>query len=368
MTQLKSVVTLASVALLSACASTPSAPPPAYNPAMGAEAQAAEFIKAGNTKTRGGSQRVALTSCVVAFGTKTSGYATTKEGTFAYDDPDKVRVEAKVSTLYKLEGIDEARLQSITDTVCARAEQQLVAAGMDVMPHAELARTAQYQALAAKGRSTPVDWSLGKSDYQVYVPTGWTLFDQRFDGTGRTLKNIFGQASRSNPQALEAKLVNELGVTGVHLDIMIDFADVASSDENYTGFVGRNVGRDSASVDATVKLASTGMLKMITPEAINCHKLGCDTIMTSWPTYQSTRPLVSSEPFYTDMYDAQSTGSKVAEGLASAIGVLTAFTGGKGGSYDHSEWGVVADADAYTDISTRYAAHFVDLATIAQRQ
>ncbi len=353
--------------LLSGCASTPSAPPPAFNPALDAASQVPSFIQSANTKTRGDSTRVALTSCVVAFGTKTSGFAQTKAGTFAYQDPDKARVEAKVSTLYQLEGLSDAQLQSITDAICARAEQQLVAAGMDVMPHAALAATPEYQALAAKGRQAPVEWSLGKSDYRVFVPTGWTLFDQRFDGTARGIRNIFAQASRSNPQAMEAKLVNQLGVTGVHLDLMVDFANVSSSDEQYTGFVGRNVGRDEASLSTAVKLASTGMLKLVTPESINCHKLGCDTIATAWPVYQSSRPLVSSDPFYTAMTDAQSAGSKVAEGLASAIGVLTALTGGTGGTYDRTEWAVQADPAAYQDIATRYAGHFVDMAVLAQK-
>jgi len=113
--------------LLSGCASTPSAPPPAFNPALDAASQVPSFIQSANTKTRGDSTRVALTSCVVAFGTKTSGFAQTKAGTFAYQDPDKARVEAKVSTLYQLEGLSDAQLQSITDAICARAEQQLVA-------------------------------------------------------------------------------------------------------------------------------------------------------------------------------------------------------------------------------------------------
>ncbi len=360
-------ISFASAILVAACASTPPPPPPEFNPGLGANAQVKEFVQAANAKKRGKSERVALTSCVVAFGTKTSGFAQTKEGTFAYQDPDKVRVEAKVSTLYELQGMTTERLQAITDTVCSRAEQQLAASGLNVMSHAELARTTQYQALAAKGRATPVAWSLGKSDYTVYTPTGWTLFDQRFDGTGRTLKNIFGSASRSSPESLEAKMVNELGVSGVHLDIMIDFANVSSSDANYTGFVGRNVGRDEAKVTTSVKLASTGMLKIITPESINCHKLGCDTMMNGWATYASKRPLVSSEPFYTGMVDIQSTGSKVAEGFASVLGVATALFGGSGGSYDHTEWGVQADPNAYTDIATRYAAHFVELAAISQR-
>lgn len=360
-------ISLAGASLLAACASTPPAPPPEYNPGLGANAQVDEFVQAANEKKRGRSDRVALTSCVVAFGTRTSGYASTKEGTFAYQDPDKLRVEAKVSTLYQLQGIDPGRLQQITDRVCAQAEQQLAASGLRVMPHAELARTRQYQDLAAKGRAAPVNWSLGKSDYSVYTPTGWTLFDQRFDGAAGTLKNIFGAATRKSPESLEAKMVNELGVSGVHLDIMIDFASVSSSDANYTGFIGRNVGRDEASVTTAVKLAATGMLKIVTPESINCHKLGCDTIMNSWATYKSRRPLVSSEPFYTGLQDIQSTGSKVAEGFASVLGVATALLGGSGGSYDHTEWGVQADPDAYTDIATRYAAHFVELAAISQR-
>ncbi len=361
------VISLASATLLAACASTPPAPPPDYNPGLGPAAQVDEFVQATNAKKRSKYQRVALTSCVVAFGTKTSGFAQTKEGTFAYQDPDKVRIEAKVSTLYELQGVSNERLQAITDQVCGRAENQLAASGLDVMPHAELARTPQYQALAAKGRATPVKWSLGKSDYTVYTPTGWTLFDQRFDGTGRTLKNIFGAATRNSPESLEARMVNELGVSGVHLDIMIDFASVSSSDANYTGFVGRNVGRDEAQLSTAIKLASTGMLKIITPESVSCHKLGCDTTMQSWATYQSKRPLVSSQPFYTGMVDIQSTGSKAAEGFASLVGIATALMGGSGGSYDHTEWDVQADPNAYTDIATRYAAHFVELAAISQR-
>ena len=356
------------VALLAGCASTQTAaPPPEFNPALDAASQVSSFIRPANTKTRGESRRVALTSCVVAFGTKTSGFAQTQAGTFAYQDPDKARVEAKVSTLYQLEGSGDAQMQSMTDAICARAERQLADAGLDVMPHAELAATSAYQAVAAKGRQAPVDWSLGKSDYRVFVPTGWTLVDQRFDGKARGIKNIFAQASRSNPQALEAKLVDELGVTGVHLDLMVDFANVSSSDEQYTGFIGRNVGRDEASLSTSVKLATSGVLKLVTPDVIHCHKLGCDTMWTAWPAYQSSRPLVSSDPFYTGMSDAQSAGSKVAEGLASAIGVLTALAGGTGGSYDRTEWAVEADPTAYEDIATRYAGYFVDMAVLAQQ-
>ena len=105
------VAPVAAVALLSACASTPPAPPPAYNPALAAEAQAAEFIKGGNTKARGTTQRVALTSCVVAFGTKTSGFAQTKEGTFAYDDPDKTRIISRTCIVSRSRILSRTRLQ-----------------------------------------------------------------------------------------------------------------------------------------------------------------------------------------------------------------------------------------------------------------
>ena len=184
--------TLLLASLLGACASTPP-PPPAFDPSADVAGQAASFIQPVNADKRGNSRRVALTACNVVFGIKTSASASTQAGMF---ESNQGRVDAKISEVYLLQGVSDAQLQGITDRVCAQAEQQLARSGLDVMSHRELAATAEYQALTAKGRPGPVEWSVNKSDYKVFAPSGWTVFDQRFDGTGRGIANIIADRHR----------------------------------------------------------------------------------------------------------------------------------------------------------------------------
>ena len=350
--------TLLLASLLGACASTPP-PPPAFDPSADVAGQAASFIQPVNADKRGNSRRAALTACNVVFGIKTSASASTQAGMF---ESNQGRVDAKISEVYLLQGVSDAQLQGITDRVCAQAEQQLARSGLDVMSHRELAATAEYQALTAKGRPGPVEWSVNKSDYKVFAPSGWTVFDQRFDGTGRGIANIFKQATRNNPDALEGKLVNALGVTGVHVDILIDFASLKSGDEDNKGFLARMAGNDEAKLESSVELSVTGMLKLVTPETVNCHKLGCDTYHTMWPAYKSSRPLLAGSNFYTDVVDAESTAGKVAEGFATALGWLTAMAGGSGSKYNLSKWAVQADPARYASLAEQYSQHFVTMA------
>lgn len=352
-----------SALLLGACASAPVAPPPpAFDVRADPVAQSAQFITPVNAGDRGAGQQVALTACNVVFGIKTGANAQTQAGMF---ESTSGRVDAKVSQVYLLEGVSDARMQAITDRICARAGEQLAAAGMQVMPHAKLAATPQYQALTEKGRAAPVEWSVGKADYKVFAPSGWTVFDQRFDGTARGIANIFGAATRSNPASLESRLVHELGVNGVHLDILVDFASLSSSDQQNKGMLSRLAGADEASVETTLALSVTGMLKLVTPEVINCHKLGCDTLEQRWPMYKSARPLVATETFYSELRDAESTAGKVAEGVANVLGFLAAAAGGSGSSVSMSKWAVAADADAYAAIAEQYASGFVAMAAVA---
>lgn len=345
--------------LLAACASTPPPPPPAFDPTADVAGQAASFIEPVNTERRGNSRRVALTACNVVFGVKTSGSAKTQAGMF---ESTEGRVDAKVSEVFLLQGVSDQQLQAITDRVCAGAERQLARSGLDLMSHRELAATAEYQALSAKGRPGPVEWSVNKADYKVFAPSGWTVFDQRFDGAGRGIANIFKQATRNNPDALEGKLVNALGVTGVHVDILVDFASLKSGDEDNKGFLARMAGNDEAKLESQVELSISGMMKLVTPESVNCHKLGCDTINTFWPAYKSSRPLLAGSNFYTEIVDAETTAGKVAEGLATAVGWITALAGGSGSKYNLSKWAVQADPARYAALAEQYSQHFVTMA------
>ena len=347
-------------ALLVGCAagSADKPPPPPYNPTADSRSQSAEFIAANNEKKRGSSNKLALTSCNVVFGVRTGGNSSTHSGMF---EPTAGTLQAKIVQWYELEGVSDAQMQSITDRICADAEQQLQQAGFELMPQAQLMATSQYQELAAKGRPGPVEWEVAKSEYKVFAPTGRTVFDQRFDSGAKGIANIFKAATRSNPDALEGKLVNELGITGAHVDYIVDFASVAGRDDS-KGFLGRMAGQDQAEVTSTVELAISGSLKLVTPESINCHKLGCDTYHTMWPAYKSSRPLLAGSNFYTDVVDAESTAGKVAEGFATALGWLTAMAGGSGAKYNLSKWAVQADPARYASLAEQYSQHFVTMA------
>ena len=180
---------------------------------------------------------------------------------------------------------------------------------------------------------------MAKSEYKVFAPTGRTVFDQRFDSGAKGIANIFKAATRSNPDALEGKLVNELGITGAHVDYIVDFASVAGRDDS-KGFLGRMAGQDQAEVTSTVELAISGSLKLVTPESINCHKLGCDTNNAIWPAYQSKRPLIAQGKFHNGLRDAQSTANKIGEGIANVVGFLAAMSGGSGSS-QRRQWELV---------------------------
>ena len=354
-----------SAALLVGCAagSTDKPPPPPYKPSADSRSQASEFIAANNQKKRGNSNKLALTSCNVVFGVRTGGNSSTHSGMF---EPTAGTLQAKIAQWYELEGVSDAQMQSITDRICADAEQQLQQAGFELMPQAQLLATSQYQELAAKGRPGPVAWEVAKSEYKVFAPTGRTVFDQRFDSGAKGIANIFKAATRSNPDALEGKLVNELGITGAHVDYIVDFASVAGRDDS-KGVLGRMAGQDQAEVTSTVELAISGSLKLVTPESIHCHKLGCDTNNAIWPAYQSKRPLIAQGKFHNGLRDAQSTANKIGEGIANVVGFLAAMSGGSGSSLSISEWAVDADPQAYGQLAEQYSNGFIKMAALSAR-
>jgi len=165
--------------------------PPAYDPAASAASQAASFVAPGKAaKFMADVRKIAITSCNVMFAFKSNGSAGTQGGLFSQAG-GVTRAEAKVKVEYNLQGMDDASMQTLTNEICARAEDQTRAAGFDVVPAADLATNEDFQGMHQNARPIPFEYKAsGKGTstrYVVYAPEGQGVFDPRFIGTSAGL-------------------------------------------------------------------------------------------------------------------------------------------------------------------------------------
>jgi len=365
------VSALASAAVLTACAGKV-APPEPFNPAQAAEAQAASFIAQGKNADKYIKQvkKVAITSCNVMFAFKSNASAGTSGGMFA-EAGGVTRAEAKVTVEYNLHGMDDAAMQKLTNEICASAESRTRAAGFDVIPGNVLAANANFQGMHKNARATPFDYkSPGKGEstkYKVYAPTGQGIFDPRFIGVMAGLGAAFKAAKGDNPMQYEGKVMDELGADAMHLNILVDFSDMQSD-----GHGGAFVSKDSANVKAEARLAISGDMSFLLNSELNCWgkdaKRQCGADLGKVPTFNTSRPVISGQPFYKALRNETTTGDKVGSAVTKGLAMLAAASGTKGGmSVDITRYGVDVDPVQYGGEVKKYAGGFIDMLLVTAK-
>lgn len=354
---------LSAVTLLAGCASTP--PPPTYNPADAATAQAATFIGANKqAKYMADVKKVALTGCNVMFADRSSASASTGAGLFG--DPASSgtsRVDEKIIVVYSMVGLDDAVMQKMTDDICTDAERRMAEAGLDVVPRSELAKNEQYQKLLEAGRKSPYEFNVGSSTYKVFSATGSSIFDQRYIGTGSNLKQAFKSVGGAAAAQLETRMMNELGIDSVQMNMLVDFAQV-TSDGQARGFQLAN--KDSAKVDGKVQLAISGDVKVQPHSELKCWKaLGgrTDCMMKNnrSPVFFTKAPVLAGEPFYKDVRNATRTSDKVTAGLTKALATFSALGGVSSSSTSVTRWEVDVEPQQFARIGRQYMDGFMDM-------
>ncbi|HEX4872604.1 MAG TPA: hypothetical protein VFV27_09845 [Nevskiaceae bacterium] len=339
---------------LAGCAGSGAAPEaPRYNRSAGTAAQASQFVTAQHL-AGAAPQKVGITACNVLFATRTGASAATSAGLF---NTSSNRVEAKVSSWYYLQNLDDAAMQALTERICDGAEQRLSAQGLSVVPRAQLAASAELAPLLAKGEAAPYEWKdpASKTEYRIFAPGGLTV-----QGFGNALGNAFAIAGGDSPAQLEFLAGRAGGYTPVQLSVVVDFASVSGDGQRALGGL---ADKNSAEVQASVALSVSGSLKLMSPGLFECMpRLGkeyCYQKSQQIPQVVSQRPLVAEETFYSEIADIQSTAEKVGEGVANVIGLL-----GGGLSFSQSKNGVKVIPEVYTGTAERYALDFVEMAAL----
>ncbi len=350
MSKIVAVLISCSLPLLSGCGLIPKKETPKFDAAQPAAAQAPVFLNSQNTKFNGDLNKLAVVSCNVLFGSISSGQAATSAG-FANHDG---RVEKSINSLYYLRGISDAQLQTLAEELCAQAKASFKSAGYAMVPDAEVSAHEAYQKLHQAGKPSPYTMKIGKTEYKVLAPKGEQVYNLAYLGTMSGLGQAFSAAAGNSAQQHEARLGDGLGADLAHIDIKVDFAEVASS-----GGASAWMRKDSASVSAKMNLAITGKINFIANESLKCWqrfgKRECGANRAN-PDFSLKIPLVAGDEFVTEIKSETSTGDKVGNVVSGALAVL-----GGGRSFSIKRTGVVVDPQKYASLSKKYFGYFMDM-------
>lgn len=353
-------------ALLGACAGTP--PAPSFDPQSDIRAQAATFIATNkDAKKMGDAGRGAVLACNVMFAHRAAAHAGTGGGLF--DHSGKTRAEAKVSVFYTLVGLTDADYQRMTDAICARAEQQLVAQGFQLVPRAELESSPQYQALRAAGRDTPYDFKPPNGDskarYMVYSAGGATLYDARYIGAVSGLGQALKAAKGTSADQMATSVMDGFGADGISINLLVDFAQLQSSGASKTWQL---AAVDKAEVSGEVGLSISGDVSFRLARHLDCWdrfgKRECMVKNGNTPMFSSKMPVLMREPFYESVEDTTTTGDKATAVLTKGLAILSAMGGVSSTSYDTTRYEVRVNPAQFGETAVTGAERFVDMALI----
>lgn len=360
--------------MLAGCASTPKAPPK-FDPNAGAAAQAATFIgDNGKTKSLSTVKRVAVTGCNVLFAENSSASASTGEGMFSPHTSSSItgkttRVDSSVSVVYTLSGISDAQQQKMANEICADAENRLRQAGFEVVPTAELQKNDTFKALLSAGKPSPFNYKSpgkgSKTTYNVFAPTGYSVYDQRYIGTIGGLGQAFKSAAGTSAVQMEGLLMKQVNASAVNINVLVDFAEL-QSDGSQRGWNAK----DSANVKHGVNLAITGQIDFKPLDQLKCWKrFGKDECMLNGavPTFSSKLPVTTSQKFYKDVANVTTTGDKVAAGFTKGLAMLSAMSGVAGRSYEVTRYSVNAEPAQFESVARTGVNGFLDMVFVTAK-
>lgn len=331
MTPLIPVATL--MALIAGCATTASAP--TYNANASAASQADTFIDAEHEKHMKGVAKVGVLSCNVMFAETTAASASTSGGFRAGNTRAMgtiSRSDVKVSVTYTAKGMDERQLQRIADSACQDAEKQLSRAGFQLVPYATIKANTHYQEIQAGGRASPFEYKGdGGTRYLVLARTGETVTDSRYIGAGKGLAQSFKSVSGKSSAQLEAQLMKDLSMTGVNINLLVDFAELQGDGHKTWGGFGN---KDNAKVSSKIQLAVSGDLRFQPLGEMKCARASlmnpaevCSILSHKQPVFATKQAVASQAAFYSSIDNVTTTGDKVTSGLTKGLGMLMAFGG-----------------------------------------
>lgn len=368
----KSLSGAALISLFSACA-TMEPQLPDYDPSLPAVSQMDNFIDAENEEYMEGVKRIGVMSCNVMFGMTSSASAATSGGFRAgatRATGTTSRSDVKISVTYSTSGLEEAELQILADTLCEDTENHLASSGFELVPNATIRANKHFQDLHAGGRASPFEYKgNGGTRYLVLARTGETVSDPRYIGTASGLAQAFKSISGDAAEQHEDYLIKDLQMTGVNINLLVDFASLQSDGNSRMGGFAN---KDTARVDASVQLAVGGDMRFQPLNKQDCWeewgKEKCMIKPQHQPIFSSKRLVATTTPFYSNIEEVTTTADQVTSGLTQAIGFLSAL-GGTSSSVarDITRYQVNVIPDIYKSETRSLATGLVNMATSKAR-
>ena len=295
---------------------------------------APRVFKVGSGSALKGLQKVALTQLAVEFLTYDTQSASTSR--FATSSV------AHAQTYFHLGGVGEAQFQALAERAQAAVLDSLKAAGLEVLPPAELRAAPGYRKLADAGQALPMRESgrvvvgpagtavYGLNRAQITAPTA-----QRTNALGAlgNLANIgSGLGSMSAiPDAMA--LQKELGVNGlIEMHLRVHFVELTNENK---GFFGRN---DAAVVSARAY------------PVITATHVGILT-GTTYATMTLKDPLVLDPAVFVEVKERPTTPGEAAAGVLGAVlNAAAALAGGTTNSSKSATYDAIADPARYEEV------------------
>ncbi len=363
-------VAIAGSLALAGCASTPKAP--VFDPNAGIQAQAANFIADnGKTKYLSDVKKVAVTGCNVLFAETSSASSATDGGIFSTAGGVS-RSEAKVTVLYTLGGLSDAEQQKIANDVCADASNRLKSAGFEVVPTSELLKNEAFQALMSAGKASPFNYKSpgkgSKTTYKVFAPSGYTVYDPRYIGVAAGLGQAFKAAAGTSAAQHETRVMQQLGVSAVNINVLIDFAELQGTGDQKAF---RLSSQNTAEVKHGVNLGITGQVDFKPHKELKCWKrFGKDECMLNVvpPSFSSKNAVTTNEKFYKEVVNTTTTGDKAAAAFTKGLSMLAAAGGLSGtSSTDITRYRVDVEPAQFTKVGRKGVDGFLDMVFVSAK-
>tara|TARA_R110002167_G_scaffold79043_4_gene218436 strand:+ start:1461 stop:2534 length:1074 start_codon:yes stop_codon:yes gene_type:complete len=330
----KKILTISFVSLLTACAgnskievNTESGEKPAFD--MNGSVDVLQ--KTDN--------QVALASFRVVFITE-GKRRQTSENSGRWGSSGDVASSATVKTV--LSGVDNNLMQNITDAAYNNFTSALTEKGFQVVPMAQVLASSEFKDLAKRGNGSTdstlktvgklfVDDKEDSSQYPTYSPTGLPLIDSSF---------FCKQMEPLYDNLCLPKVANDMGVSVMHVNYVVDFSSFDSSAKS-----GTNYSSNSNYANAEV---STGQNLHLKPQetGIKVISKSGDSVVF---TLSSPNPYQTTQAFG-ESVEATSTTDKVVSGFANVMGFLGGASGGTARSDSTVTYEMQAQPDIYKDM------------------
>lgn len=316
------------------------------------------YVKVEAPKYIKGVQKVFIPSFQVEFITKSSASA------------DSYAFGGKTSTSsvsFTLKGINEAALQTITDTLYADFVGDLKAMGIEVVPWEELQANPVFQNILKDAEKAPAkqksrtEPKAGESI--VFTPLGmpfyFTLYDQKA-GIG-VLAQLGAASSANAPHNIEGQLIETLGATMVKVRLVVGFADVKAG-----SFMAK-----SSSVSGKMRFSiASKWTEVFLANKVDTWEGGFGEQKTKYYALRHgdatkltlAKPIMSDESITDEVVGTTSTAAKVGEAAMNALSSLTGF------SSLTREYDAIVDAPAYEAAGKNYLGAVREMFTLKLKE